>query len=74
MGCLAEVFRGRGLKFNAGKSKVIMFGEEEKFDREGGLCWTGYDWRMCRNLNIWDVFWTNRYSCGRAPHDGCRCY
>ena len=20
----------------------------------------GYDWSMCQNLNIWDVFWTNQ--------------
>ena len=24
------------------------------------FAWMGYDWRMCRNLHIWYMFWTNK--------------
>ena len=45
VGRFDEMYRRRGLKVNAGKNKVILLGEEK-----------GYDWRIYRNLNIWDAY------------------
>ena len=34
MGCLVEIYRRRGLKVNAGKSKVMVLGVEEGLEYE----------------------------------------
>ena len=47
-----EMFRKRGSKVNADKSKMMVLGGEE-----GLVCDVdGYDWRMCQSLNTCGVF------------------
>ena len=50
--------RRKGLKVNASENKVMVLGGEEDWSVK--FAWTGCDWSMCWNLNIWDVFWTNQ--------------
>ena len=58
VGCFVEVFKRRGLKVNAGKSEVMVLGEEEGLKYE--VCIDGIRLEHLQNLNTWDVFWTNR--------------
>ena len=58
VGRFVEVCR-RGVKVNAGKSRVMMLNGEEGLECEvyvDGI----------RNLNIWDVFWTNQVQMGQC--------
>ena len=57
VGRFVEVCRKRGLKVNTGESKVILLDGEEGLECE--VCINRYVYRMSRNLNTWDVFWTN---------------
>ena len=55
VGRFVEVCKRRGLKVNAGKSKVMVLGGEEKLKRE--VCVNGM---RLEHLNTWNVFWTNQ--------------
>ena len=48
VGRYIEVCRRRGLKVNAGKSKVMLLGGEEGLKCE--VCVDGYVWSMSRNF------------------------
>ena len=52
VGRFVEVCRGRGLKVNADKSKVIVLNVEEGLE-----CEVVY---MFRKFNTWDMFWMNQ--------------
>ena len=56
--CFIEMCMRKGLKFNAGKSKVMMLGGEEGLECD--VCINGYVWSISRNLKTWDVFQTNQ--------------
>ena len=58
-GLFAVVCR-RGLKFNAGKSKVMILHGEE-----GSECEVHVYASMSLNLNIWGVFWMNQAQMGQ---------
>ena len=58
VGRFPEVCRIRCLKVNAGKSNVIVLGREEGLECE--VCVDGIRLDMFRNLNTWDMFWTNQ--------------
>ena len=47
----------RGLKVNAGNSKVMVLGGEGELECE--VCVDRIRLQHISNLNIWDVFWTN---------------
>ena len=47
VGWFAEVYRRKGLKVNAGKSKLMVLNGEEGLEHEV-------------HLNFWGVFWTNQ--------------
>ena len=64
VGRFIEVYRRRGLKVNAGESKMMLAGEE-------GWC-VRFSWSMCRNLNIWGVFWTNEVQMRQSTVGRCR--
>ena len=54
VGLIIEVCRRRGLKVNAGKSKVILLCGEEGLECE--VCGNRYILSMFQNLNTWDAF------------------
>ena len=58
MGLFAEVYRRRGLKVNAGKSKVMVLNGKEGLKYEVHV--DGIRLSMSWNLNIWGVFWINQ--------------
>ena len=55
-----EVCR-RGMKVNAGKTKVMVMNGEKGLDHQSvRFTQTGFIQSMSWNSNIWDVFWTNQ--------------
>ena len=56
--------RRRGLKVNAGKTKVMVLNGEERLEcevHEGGI-----RLKHVSELNIWSVFWTNQVHMGQS--------
>ena len=58
VGRFIEVCRIRGLKFNAGKSKVMVLDGEEGL--ECGICVDGLCLEHVSEFKYWDLFWTNQ--------------
>ena len=74
MECFVEVYRGGGLKVNAGKSKVIVLGGEDGLDYE--VC---VDWILLENVSkfkklgcVLDESGTDETECSRKLASGRR--
>ena len=59
VGWFTEVCSRRGLKVNAGKSKVMVLNGEEGLECEVHVDGIRLEY-VSRNLNIWSLFWTNQ--------------
>ena len=55
VGWLAEVFRRRGLKVNAGKSNVMVIKGEEEFECEVHVDWIHLE--HASEFKYWGMFW-----------------
>ena len=57
MGQFAEVCRRRGLKVNAGKSKMMILNREEELECEVHI--DGFHLEHVSEFKYWGVFWMN---------------
>ena len=63
MGRFAEVCRRRGLKVNAGKSKVMVLNREKGLECE--VCIDGICLKYVSEFKYFGVFWTNQVQMGQ---------
>ena len=55
---MGVLFRRRGLKVIAYKSKVMVLGMRRECSVRS--VWIVHEWNKCQSSNIWGVFWINK--------------